>query len=134
MLSNSSSIPLISGWILIKRKGPSTSKRRSGPPSGVTPARRLQVVDLLLLLLIHITTPLTPVMKMRKTVRCLRGMHLLSGPPTWPSDIPRRQSRAQSMTIMKPLCMEVASSPVICVFCLSSTLTGTVLSISTRGG
>jgi hypothetical protein len=82
-MSNLYSISLIPGWILITRKGPSTGKMRSGPPSGVAPARHLRVMDLLLLL-VQVTTPLTPAMKMRKSVRCLSGMHLLSGPPTWP--------------------------------------------------
>jgi hypothetical protein len=126
------SISLISGWTLIVRKGPRIGKMRPGPPSGVTPARCMCLVGLLLLA--HVTTPLTPAMMGWMTVRCLRGMHILSGPATWPSDIPRRQSRVQSMRIMKPLCMNGANSHVILIFGLSFTLTGTVLSISTRRG
>jgi hypothetical protein len=132
-VSNLYFIPLISGWILISRRGPSTDKMRPGHPSGVALARRLRDVDLLLLI-VQVTTPLTPAMKIRKSMRCLSGMHLLSGPPIWSSDIPRRQSRALSMTIVKPLCMKAVSSPMILIFGLSSTPTGTVPSISTRRG
>jgi hypothetical protein len=124
-------ISLISGWTLIARKGPSTGKMWSGPPSRVTSAMHLWFVGLLL---IQVTILLTPVMRMRKTVRCLSGMNLLNGPPTWPSNIPRRQSRAQSMTIVKPLCVKVASNPVILGFGLFSTLIGTILYISIRRG
>jgi hypothetical protein len=53
-VSNLYSIPLISGWILIARRGPSTSKMQSGPPSEVALARRLRVMDLLLQ--VHIIT------------------------------------------------------------------------------
>jgi hypothetical protein len=88
------SISLISGWTLVVRKGQSTDKMRQRPPSGVAPARRLWLVGLLLA---DVTTLLTSAMRMRMTVRCLRGIHLLSGLPTWPSSTPRSQIRVQSM-------------------------------------
>jgi hypothetical protein len=126
------SISLVLGWTLVVRKGPRAGKMWPGPPSGVAQARRLCLVGLLLLA--HVTTPLGLVMRGKMTVRCLRGMHLLSGPTTWPSNTPRMQSRVQSMGIVKPLCMKAANSPVILAFGHVSTSTGTVLSISTRRG
>jgi hypothetical protein len=96
-----------------------------GPPSRVALTRRLLLMDCLL----HVTTLLTPVMRM--TVRCLSGILLLSGPPTWPSAIPRRQSKVPSMKIMKLMCMREASSLVTLAFGHSFTRIGTVLSIFT---
>jgi hypothetical protein len=71
-------MPPIPGWILITRKGPSIGKMWLGPPSGVTSARRLRVMDLL----IHVTPPSHSSDDDEEERDFLSGMHLLSGPPT----------------------------------------------------
>jgi hypothetical protein len=121
---------LFPGCTLIARRGPSNSKMLPGPPSGVPQARCMCLVGLLLLS--HVTTPLTPTMRRRMSVSSMRGMHPKSATITMTSGTPSRPSKAPSTTTMKLLCMKAANSLQTLGFGLFSTPIGTALFTFTR--
>jgi hypothetical protein len=115
---------------LVVRRGPSNDKMLSSPPSGVAQARRLCLVGLLLLT--HVTTPITPVTRRRMSVSSMRGMHPKSAMIIMPSGTPRRPSMAPSTTTTKLLRMKAVSSPRTLSFGLFSTPFGTAPFTFTR--
>jgi hypothetical protein len=124
------SMSLISGWTHVVRKEPRIDKMWPGPASRVVQARRLCLVGLLLLN--HVTTPLTPMMRSMMSVSSIRGMLPRSVVITMPFGTPRGQSKTLSTPTVKLLCRKAASSPWILGFGLFSILIGTTLSTFTR--
>jgi hypothetical protein len=129
-VSNLYFISLISGWILIRRSEPRTSKMWLGPPSGVAPTRRLWLVGLLLA---FVTIPHTPTMKMKKSMSCTRSTLLLSAPTACLKSIPRGLRKEQSIGCVVSPCMSVFNRVPTQGFGLTSTRIGTPLSNAMQG-
>jgi hypothetical protein len=124
------SMSLIPGCTLVMRRGPSNGKMLLGLPSRVASARCLCLAGLLLLA--HVTIPLTPAMRRMMSMNTMRGMHPKSATITMPYGTPRRPSKKPSTTTAKLLCMKAASSPRTLSFGLFSTLIGTAPFTFTR--